>query len=341
VSFDEPFVSVLTPVYNGEKYLAECIESVLAQTYHNWEYLIVNNRSTDRTQAIAEGYASRDSRIRVQNYEDFVDFIESHNRSLRLASPSSKYCKVVSADDCLFPECIARLVQVAERHPSVGIVGSYQLSGGGAEWRVRWTGLPYQVEVIPGKDACRSLLLGGRYVFGVPTSSLYRADVVRSAKSFYPAWRPHADVSSCYEHLQKVDFGFVHQVLSYERVHESAITSGRRLLNTHREDLIWLLQRYGPVYLTKAEYDNRLEELLDDYYDLLATSLVNLRGRQFWSYHRKAIHDLGYPLFGTRAAKAVLLKVLDLALNPKSTIERIWVRLKGEKTESSLADGIG
>lgn len=55
----QPLVSILTPVYNGEEYLAECIESVLGQTYQNWEYCIVNNCSTDRTLEIANGYAKR------------------------------------------------------------------------------------------------------------------------------------------------------------------------------------------------------------------------------------------------------------------------------------------
>ena len=61
----QPLVSVVTPVYNEEKNLAECIESVLAQTYPNWEYVIVNNCSTDRSLQIAESYAAQDKRIRV------------------------------------------------------------------------------------------------------------------------------------------------------------------------------------------------------------------------------------------------------------------------------------
>jgi glycosyltransferase involved in cell wall biosynthesis len=67
-----PLVSVVTPVYNGEAYLRECVESVLSQTYTNWDYTIVNNCSTDGTLGIAEEYARRDSRIRVLSNETLV-----------------------------------------------------------------------------------------------------------------------------------------------------------------------------------------------------------------------------------------------------------------------------
>ena len=71
----EPLVSVVTPVYNGEHCLRACIESVLAQTYSNWDYTIVNNCSADRTLDIAHEYAARDSRIRVCTNDSFVRVI--------------------------------------------------------------------------------------------------------------------------------------------------------------------------------------------------------------------------------------------------------------------------
>src|SRR5262245_48451206 len=126
---DGPLVSVLTPVYNGEDYLAECIESVLAQTYRNFEYTIVNNCSKDRSLEIALSYAKKDSRIRVHDNEQFVGVIENHNIAFRLVSGSAKYCKVVSGDDFILPEYLTKVVEFAEANPTVGIVGSYQLSG--------------------------------------------------------------------------------------------------------------------------------------------------------------------------------------------------------------------
>ena len=83
---EEPLVSVLTPVYNGEAYLTECIESVLSQTYQNFEYLIVNNNSTDGTLQIAQHYASLDKRIRIHSNDELLDVISNHNRAFNLAN---------------------------------------------------------------------------------------------------------------------------------------------------------------------------------------------------------------------------------------------------------------
>ena len=77
-------MSVLTPVYNGEKYLKECIESVLAQDYTSLEYDIVDNCSTDGTLEIAQSYAKHDRRIRVRTNSVFVNAIDNHNRAFDL-----------------------------------------------------------------------------------------------------------------------------------------------------------------------------------------------------------------------------------------------------------------
>src|SRR2546422_5043747 len=125
----QPLVSVVTPVYNGEKYLAECIESVLAQTYQSWEYIIINNCSTDRSLEIAQSYAEKDARIRIHNNQEFVGREANENIAFRQITPESKYCKMVHADDWLFPECLMKMVELAEANPSVGIVGAYGLHG--------------------------------------------------------------------------------------------------------------------------------------------------------------------------------------------------------------------
>ena len=83
----EPLVSVVTPVHNGASFLAECIESVLAQTYHNWEHIIVDNCSTDGSAAIAASYARKDSRIRLGHTDHLLRAPDSWNFALTQMSP--------------------------------------------------------------------------------------------------------------------------------------------------------------------------------------------------------------------------------------------------------------
>lgn len=325
-SSNQPLVSVVTPVYNGEPYLAECVESVLAQTYSNWEYSIVNNCSTDGTLQIAERCAKLDPRIHVYTNGSFLDIIGNANNAFRLISPVSKYCKSVSADDWLYPECLERMVALAEAHPSVGIVGAYQLSGGGDKWYLRTDGLPYHTEVMAGRDICRLNFMSGIEVFGNPTSNLYRSDLVRRTDSFFPNPSAEADVSACFKNLTDADFGFVHQVLSHERVHSHQITATSKAINAYLGSKLNDLTKYGPFYLTSNELAACKEQLLTEYYRFLAISAVNFQGKEFWQYHEKRLRDLGFPISRTRLAMAICLKLTDLLFNPKQTLEKVFRR---------------
>src|SRR5689334_10610487 len=113
----KPHVSIVTPVYNEEEHLAECIESVLAQTYENWDYVIVDNCSTDKSLEIARTYAAKDRRIRVHTNDQFLEMIPNRSVAVRQMSPDSKYCKVVLGDDWIFPECLEKMVALGEAHP--------------------------------------------------------------------------------------------------------------------------------------------------------------------------------------------------------------------------------
>jgi glycosyltransferase involved in cell wall biosynthesis len=321
---EQPLVSVVTPVYNGEKFLAECIKSVLAQTYENWEYVIVNNCSTDRSLEIAQHYAQKDARIRIHNNKDFLALMPNWNHALRQISAASKYCKVVHADDWLFPECITEMVNVAEANPSVGIVGAYVLEG----VRVKCTGLPYPSTVIPGREICRLHLLGGPYIFGSPTSLLVRSDLVRSRKAFYnESFIQTVDQEACFNVLQNTDFGFVHQVLTFTRLHEESQTSRSRGLNRLVLEKLVILTKYGTVYLSNKEYEKRLEQKMRSYYAFLGKNVLQWRGKEFWDYHKEGLKNLGFPLSWTRLARATIKELYSKLANgivhPKMTAQSI------------------
>ena len=99
-------VSIGTPMYNN---VEECIESVRAQTYGHWEYVIVNNCSTDGSAEIARRFAAVDLRIRALDNQELLEPAElNHNHALRQISAASKYCKMVFSDDWLFPHCLLK-----------------------------------------------------------------------------------------------------------------------------------------------------------------------------------------------------------------------------------------
>jgi glycosyltransferase involved in cell wall biosynthesis len=326
----EPFVSVVTPVYNTEKYLAECIESVLAQTYQNWEYVIVNNCSTDRSLEIAQDYASREPRIRLCNNDTFLSQMKNWNHALRQISAESKYCKVVHADDWLFPECLARMVEVAEAHPSVGLVGAYRLD----ENAVNLAGLPYPSPVTPGRQICRLSLLNRLWVFGSPTSLLIRSDLIRSRPNFYNEANIHADKEVCYDLLQTSDFGFVHQVLTYTRRHNESTTTFIRKFQTFRIGSLIVLKKYGPVYLSDQEYQSLLAYKLRSYYRFLGKKVFELKDKAFWDYHRQELDRLGHPFSLPQLIKATLLELLNLESTAKTVKQALT-----EKKRSKIQPG--
>ena len=316
---------MLTPVYNGAAYIAECIESVLAQRYANWTYVIVNNCSTDDTLAIAQRYADSEPRVRIVNNGTFVGLIENHNIAFSLLAAESRYCKVVSADDWLYPECLEQLVNVAEANPSVGIVGCYAITNEG----LRGSDVPFGPQVFPGSEICRMHLLGS-VVLSAPTSVLYRADLVRNRKPFFAGPTPSADIEASFEILQHSDFGFVHQILCFERVHQQSVSSALIGFNAFLVDRISFVVSYGSIFLGAGEREERLEALLSSYYDYLADRTIHFAGRKFHNYHRDRLAKLGYPIDRVRLARAVSLRALDWVGNPKRTIEKVITRLGGE-----------
>lgn len=319
-----PLVSVVIPVYNGQNCIADAIRSVLAQTYDNFELTIANNCSTDATAAIAEEFVRKDPRVRLYNATEFVSVVDSHNRAFTLVADDARYCKILGADDRLLPNCISELVAVAEANPTVAMVSSYVASVSG----VLYSGMPFPDTFITGRNACRRYLLDGVYTFGGPSASLIRTTVLRERRPFYHPASYHGDVDAYLDILRRYDYGFVHQVLSYEtRSVESRTSSFLRRVNSNVAEMVDELIRFGPVYLTPEELATRLHQAEHAYYRMLARSLVERRGRDFWDYHRAFFHDSGYEIDYPRVAGYVGMMAADVIFNPLRTIQSLARRL--------------
>lgn len=148
---EHPKVTVMMTVYNGERYIATTIESILNQTYSDFEYLIVNNGSTDKTVDIIGSY--NDSRIKLLHNETMLNLAESRNICFQEAR--GEYLAWIDADDISLPERLEKQVEVMEKYPEVGLCstdlkcideegavlgdkGWYQKSPIPLEWKLIW-----------------------------------------------------------------------------------------------------------------------------------------------------------------------------------------------------------
>ena len=306
----QPFVSVVTPFYNTETYLAECIESVLRQTYRNWEYILVNNCSTDASASIAARYAQKDSRIRLIHNTEFLSQVKNYNHALRQISPQSKYCKIVQADDWIYPECLSRMVTVAESDPAIGIVSSYRLWG----TQVLHCGLPYNRSKFSGAEINRKYFVDDFYVCGSPTDVLYRSDLVFRRDPFYDeSVFPSEDADLCIDLLQSCDLGFVHQVLTYARVEANSIEMSLSKLGSRQLFRMQMIAKYGGRILGFSEYADCKKNIERVYYKYLGRHLLEFRDSSFWRFHREGLRLVGERIVWWRVLMFVPFALLERA----------------------------
>ena len=262
-----PFVSIVIPVYNEEKYLSKSIESVLNQTSCDFECIILNNCSTDASYDIAKKYEKLDNRIKVYSNSVFLSQAQNLNEVLRKISNSSKYCKIVLADDFIFKECIEKMVEIAESDETIGLVGSYALRGP----EVVCTGLPIEKSIYNGKEIGRKYLLSYEFcAFPTQTSVMYLSDIVRSKDKFFNESSLTCDIDVCLEILNKYNFGFVHQILTFTRIDNVSERNKVKRLDTGIMRRLIIHERYGKIYLNEEEYKNVYLNLIKKYYKSLS-----------------------------------------------------------------------
>ena len=319
-----PLVSVVTPFYNPADGLAECIESVLGQSYENFEYILHDNCSDDGSSEIAASWAAKDPRIRLIRADRFRGQVANYNQALSHISKQSRYCKIVQADDQLDPDCLKSMVELAEAHPRVGLVSSHYREGD----RVRGTGLPAHETVLSGEEIIRRHLIDGIYLFGSPTTVLFRSEIVRQRQPFYAEDRLHEDTEACYEILHDWDFGFVHQVLSYLRVDPESTYGRMRRLDDPLLDGLITFHRYGPRFLSPGEFQHHRKKREERYYRRLARAVLLARGPEYWAYHRAGLATVGLKLQWGRVARAIPAELLSMATDPRETLHELKARIR-------------
>ncbi len=135
-----PLVSVITPAYNAAAYIAETIESVLAQTYSNWEMIIVNDCSTDNTAAVAASYVQRDARISFYTLEKNSG--ASAARNYAISKAKGRYIAFLDADDLWKRDKLQRQTEFMLRHNYAFTFTSYEIFHEGSSKRKVFRAVP-------------------------------------------------------------------------------------------------------------------------------------------------------------------------------------------------------
>jgi len=119
-NLDTPKITVTMPVYNGEKYLREAIDSILNQTYDDFELLIINDGSTDGSFEIMKSY--NDPRIRILQNETNLGLVVTRNRGI--SNARGEYIAILDCDDIAYPNRLAEQVTFMDTHPEFSMIGS-------------------------------------------------------------------------------------------------------------------------------------------------------------------------------------------------------------------------
>lgn len=119
----QPKISVAMSVYNGEKYLHQAIESILNQTFRDFEFIIVNDGSTDKTEEIIDEYAKKDLRVKIIKNKNNIGLTKSLNKAIKEAK--GEYIARMDADDISLPERLKKQLSFMENHPEIGVVGCW------------------------------------------------------------------------------------------------------------------------------------------------------------------------------------------------------------------------
>lgn len=181
----QPLVSVCIPVYNGERFIADSIRSVLSQTYSDFELVVIDNQSTDRTVDAVTQF--KDSRLRLIVNEANIGGAANFNKCL--AEARGKYVKLLFADDLIYPQCLEKQVAVLEApgHERVVMTCCRRDIFVDSGRVLMKRGFPRARGVVRGCCAIRKTLRSGGNLIGEPGAVLMRASVVQEMEGFNAA----------------------------------------------------------------------------------------------------------------------------------------------------------
>src|SRR5437762_6391708 len=216
---DAPRISVVMPVYYAAAVVGEAIESILNQTFTDFEFIIVDDGSTDNTGEILREYASRDDRIKLYVQEN-CGLIASLNRYCRLAT--GRYLARMDADDISLPTRLEKQFRFLENHPAIGVLGTWIQD-------IDERGMPITAWPVPADPAViQWFLMFGNCV--AHASVMMRREVLERAGYYRPDALHVEDYDLWIRVSEFTSVAIFPEVLLYYRLSGESVSGRNRLL---------------------------------------------------------------------------------------------------------------
>lgn len=266
-----PLVSVCLPVYNGQEYLAEAIESALAQTYANFELLIGDDCSTDDSAQIIERYAAIDSRIKHWRNLSRLGLFANYNECMRRSIGA--YIKPFAQDDLIEPTFLELAVSTMQREPELslfvcrrGHINEHGVSCSDASTEAAYASNVPMDALVPGKEAIAQCLMPVVNKIGEPSTVMFRREHVDYGfdERFYHI----GDLDYWVRLLARGDYFISSQQLCQFRVHGSSTTTGNMKSLLFGIDLLRFGKKHESILLS-------LSQTWEDYRDCEMNNIAN------------------------------------------------------------------
>ena len=265
----QPLVSIISPTYNHEKFIASCIESVLDQTYSNWEMIIIDDGSTDGTFAIATDYAGKDSRIKSFTQENKGIFRLGESYNYALSQCQGKYIAILECDDVWFPEKLSIQIEVLERRPECILSwGKAHLSS--IDLSHNYFLAPSNINNINFFYNKPVGIFLEKYIFYTLLPALtivIRKEALLEIGGFVQGFDlPLVDIPTTIELLMKGEFAYIDQPLGRWRIYPHQVTKiyPVQLIKGYYEFVQSVMQRFSKTFaeqgITKKKIDKHFRK---------------------------------------------------------------------------------
>lgn len=230
--------SICIPTYNYGKYIADCIESVLSQSFRNFELLIVDNASDDNTEEVVRNYIEHNANVRYFRNDVNIGMAANWNRCLSLST--GEYVKILCADDVLKPEHLNKCFEILDNNPNVVLITTGRLLTD--EYLQPYDKLCYSdcSQIVNGHDVIKKCLIYGNLI-GEPSSVIFKKNIAK--RGFNTKYQQLTDLEMWFYILEQGDFGYLNEDLCIFRQHKDQATK-ENINNLVIDEDFCLLEEY-------------------------------------------------------------------------------------------------